>query len=74
MIRHDTSPALVIVAILTLIPLAILVANWPIEVALVVLLFAYVLWITYVVNLAARLVESVAVTVVERARNRRLPR
>ncbi|MES9514115.1 hypothetical protein ACIQYW_14105 [Rhodococcus erythropolis] len=57
MIRHDTRPALVIAAVLTLIPLAILVAHWPIEVALVVLLFAYVLWITYVVNLAVRLAD-----------------
>ncbi|MCQ4148598.1 hypothetical protein [Rhodococcus qingshengii] len=57
MIRHDPSPALVIVAILTLIPLAILVAHWPIEVALMVLLFAYVLWITHVVNLAVRLAD-----------------
>lgn len=57
MIRHDPSPALVIVAVLTLVPLAILVARWPIEVALMVLLFAYVLWITYVVNLAVRLAD-----------------
>lgn len=66
MIRHYTNPALVIVAVLTLIPLTILIAHRPIEVALVALFFAYVVWITYVVNLAVRLTD--------RARNGRKSR
>lgn len=57
MIRHDPSPARAIVAVLTLIPLAILVVHWTIEVALLAMLFAYILWITYVVNLAVCLAD-----------------